>query len=57
MERHDVSFHAYEKQEDFIFIIRFRNELKMEISSIFGINNYGIVANKPPLNHSDSRKV
>jgi hypothetical protein len=34
----------------------FRNELKMEIGSIFGTNNHGIVANKPPLNHSDSRK-
>ncbi|CAF0742387.1 unnamed protein product [Adineta steineri] len=34
----------------------FRNELKMEIGSIFGHHNHGIVANKPPVNHSDSRK-
>ncbi|CAF4996087.1 unnamed protein product, partial [Rotaria socialis] len=32
----------------------FRNELKMDIGSFFG--SHGIVANKPPLNHSDSRK-
>ncbi|CAF0821417.1 unnamed protein product [Rotaria sordida] len=36
--------------------ITFRNELKMEIGSIFGTHNNGIVANKPPLNHSDNRK-
>ncbi|CAF1047410.1 unnamed protein product [Adineta ricciae] len=38
--------------------ITFRNELKMEIGSIIGNNNNtnGIVANKPPVNHSDSRK-
>ncbi|CAF1530944.1 unnamed protein product [Rotaria sp. Silwood1] len=35
----------------------FRNELKMEIGSIFGSHNNGIVANKPPLNHSDNRKT
>ncbi|UJR22517.1 hypothetical protein I4U23_025567 [Adineta vaga] len=35
--------------------ITFRNELKMEIGSVFG-NNNDIVANKPPVNHSDSRK-
>ncbi|CAF4061050.1 unnamed protein product [Rotaria sp. Silwood2] len=34
----------------------FRNELKMEIGSIFGSHTSGIVANKPPLNHSDNRK-
>ncbi|UJR26562.1 hypothetical protein I4U23_007883 [Adineta vaga] len=33
----------------------FRNEMKMEICSIFS-NNSTIVTNKPPLNHSDSRK-
>ncbi len=30
--------------------------MKMEISSIFNSNS-NIVANKPPLNHGDSRKV
>ncbi|CAF2522711.1 unnamed protein product [Rotaria sp. Silwood2] len=37
----------------------FRNELKMELCSIFGNNNNNnsnVVTNKPPLNHSDSRK-
>ncbi|CAF4846585.1 unnamed protein product [Rotaria sp. Silwood1] len=35
----------------------FRNELKMEICSIFGSNNSSnVVTNKPPLNYGDSRK-
>ncbi|CAF3757449.1 unnamed protein product [Rotaria socialis] len=47
-------------------VATFRNELKMEINSIFGIsnnnnnnnnnNNSNVVTNKPPLNHRDSRK-
>ncbi|CAF1104298.1 unnamed protein product [Rotaria sordida] len=40
-------------------VMTFRNELKMEISSIFGNNNNNnsnVVSNKPPLNHSDNRK-
>ncbi|CAF0764190.1 unnamed protein product [Adineta ricciae] len=35
----------------------FRNEMKMEFCSIFyNNNNPPVVTNKPPLNHSDSRK-
>jgi hypothetical protein len=38
-----------------LYLNRFRNESKMETSILS--SNSSIVTNKPPLNHSDSRKV
>jgi len=38
-------------------IFSYRNEPKIQNGPIVGHNNYGIVANKPPLNHRENRKV